>query len=182
MKLSELMGGHIPDPVFSGAVTADDWVLAVDISGDKTSPVEDYAVVEVSTIGVDAQLNPETKDNTYIRAGKSTKKTSTQRSFKITGDRAIGDEFQDFAMSHKVKFGTGQSVIVPYVYFCLLNGKGEQGVASLIVNSDSSGNAGENTSFEAELKNSGQMPTEFAWTPAAAGADNATADESVLSE
>ena len=55
----------------------------------------------------------------------------------------VGDEFQDFALSHAIMYGTGQTVIRAYVYFCLLNGKGEKGAASIIVNSDGSGSAGE---------------------------------------
>lgn len=179
MTLGTLMAGRVPDPSFAGDVVADNWVLAVDISPSKDAPAEDYAVVQVGAVGIDAQLNPETKDNIYIRAGKATKKTSTQRSFKLTGDRVMGDEFQDYAMSHTIKFGVGQEVIVPYVYFCLLNGKGEKGIASLIVNSDSSGNAGENTSFEAELKNAGQMPEEYTWTSPSAAVDSAAVGQAV---
>lgn len=165
MKLSELMKGHTPSVDFEGFVTNDDFVLAMDCTadGDAVSPAQ-YAVVQLGVAGLDAQLNPVTQDRQYIRAGQSTTKTGTQRSFKVSGDRYVGDEFQDLAMSHAVKYGTGSTVIRPYVYFCMLNGKGEQGKASIIVNSDASGNAGESAGIDVELKKSGDMPNEYTWT------------------
>lgn len=60
-----------------------------------------------------------------VRAGLSTTKTGTQRSFKVSGDRYVGDKFQDYAMSHAMKYGTGNAVMRDYVYFCVLNGKRE---------------------------------------------------------
>ena len=39
--------------------------------------------------GLDAQLNPVTQDKQYIRAGQSTTKTGTQRSFTVSGDRYV---------------------------------------------------------------------------------------------
>lgn len=68
-------------------------------------------------------------------------------------------------MSHAVKYGTGNTVIRPYVYFCMLTGKGEQGKASVIVNSDASGNAGESSGIDIEIKKAGNLPTEYTWTP-----------------
>ena len=141
MKLSELMAGYTPDAEFTGYATNDDYVLAID-TGESESE-DDYEVVEMGVAELDAQMNPITQDKTYIRAGQSTQKTGTQRAFKITGDRYIGDAAQDFLLSHEMKYGTGNSVIVPYVYFCILTGKGEKGKVSIIVNSDGSGNAGE---------------------------------------
>jgi len=114
--------------------------------------------------GLDAQLNPVTQDKTYIRAGQSTTKTGMQRSFAVSGDRYIGDEFQDYALSHAIKYGTGNAVAVPYVYFCLLNGKGEQGTASIIVNSDASGNAGESAAIDIELRKLGAQPEEYTYS------------------
>lgn len=164
MKLSDLMKDHTPNPDYEGFVTNDDFVLAMDCTedGSAASPGE-YAVVQIGVAGLDANLNPITQDKTYIRAGQSTTKTGTQRSFSVSGDRYVGDEFQDFAFSHKVKYGTGNSVIRPYVYFCMLNGKGEQGKASIIVNSDASGNAGESSGIDVEIKKSGDAPAEYAY-------------------
>lgn len=164
MKLSELMAEHKPDPAFEGFVTNDDFVLAVDCSEDGTADVGDYAVAQMGVTGLDANLNPITQDKTYIRAGQSTMKTGNQRSFKVSGDRYVGDAFQDFAMSHAVMYGTGSAVVRNYVYFCLLNGKGEQGQASIIVNSDGNGAAGESAAVDIELRKSGAAPTEYTYT------------------
>lgn len=165
MKLSELMGGNTPDPKFEGFVTNDDMVLAINTTPEAVdTAVGDYAVVEVGIEGIDAQMNPVTVDKQYIRAGQSTTKTGTQRSFKASGDRYIGDEAQDYALSHKIKYGTGQKVITDYVFFNLLNGIGEKGKCSIIVNSDGSGNSGENAGIEIEYKKCGNVPTEFRYT------------------
>ena len=163
MKLSELMAGHKPDPMFEGFVTNDDMVLAVDITGkgEETQP-DDYVVVQT----LNARNNPITVDKQYIRAGQSTTKTGNQRTFSASGDRYIGDDFQDFACSLKIMQGTGQAVIVPYVYFCLLNGKGEKGTVSIITNSDGSGNAGENAGIDIELKKVGAAPEEYTYAAA----------------
>lgn len=162
MKLSELMAGHTPSKSYKGDVVANNFVLAVDCSaeGNAASPGE-YAVVQEKIAGVDAQLNPETQDKAYIRSGKSTTKTGTQRSFSVTGDRYVGDEFQDFALGHKIKFGTGQEVRRNYVFFNMLTGEGEQGELSIIVNSDGGGTAEESAEIDIELRKAGATPTEY---------------------
>ena len=164
MTLKELMQGRNPDAAFEGYVTNDDFVLAVDCSesGDGADP-SSYAVVQMGVTGLDSQMNPVTQDKQYIRAGQSTTKTGTQRSFAVSGDRYVGDTFQDFALSHKVKYGTGNTVIRNYVYFCVLNGKGEQGRASIIVNSDGAGDAGESAEIDIEIKKAGDQPTEYTY-------------------
>lgn len=165
MKLSELMKGHTPAPTFEGFVTNDDFVLAVDCSVDgKATTPADYAVVQMGVSGLDAQLNPVTQDKQYIRAGQSTTKTGNQRSFAVSGDRYVGDTFQDFALGHAMKYGTGNAVIRDYVYFCILNGKGEQGKVSIIVNSDGSGDAGESSEIDIELRKAGDAPTEYTYS------------------
>ena len=165
MKLSELMTNHTPNADFEGYAINDDFVLAVDCSaqGNAADPHE-YAVVEMGVSGLDAQMNPVTQDKQYIRAGQSTTKTGTQRSFAVSGDRYVGDEFQDFALGHGVKYGTGNAVIRDYVYFCVLNGKGERGKVSIIVNSDGAGNAGESAEIDIELRKAGGQPTEYVYT------------------
>jgi len=45
-----------------------------------------------------------------------------------------------------------------------LNGKGEKGNVSIIVNSDGSGNSGENSGVNIQLQKSGDMPVEFTYT------------------
>ena len=151
MKVSELMAGKTPTPEFEGWVTNDDWVFAIGITGEEESE-KDYEVVEMGIAGLDAQLNPVTQDKQYIRAGQTTTKTGTQRTFALTGDRYLGDAVQDFIFSNKIKYGTGNAVVVPYVYFCILNGKGEKGTVSIIVNSDGGGNAGESSAISVDFK------------------------------
>ena len=163
MKLSELMAGVEPDPMFEGIVTNDDWVLAIDI---KNSP-EDYAnyvVAQLGATGVDAQINVTTQDKIYIREGTVTTKTGAQRTFAVSGDRYIGDEFQDFCCGLDVMFGTGQGVVVSYVRFCIRTGKGEKGTASIMVNSDGGGNAGESSTISIDIKGTKAAPTEYTYS------------------
>lgn len=166
MKLSALMAGVTPNADFTGFVTNDDWVLAVDCGATAAtdfSTVSDFAVVQLGVAGLDSNLNPITVDKTYIRAGQSTAKTGNQRSFSVTGDRYAGDEFQDFALSHDIKYGTGAAVVRKYVYFNILTGKGEQGECVIIVNSDGSGEAGNSSEIDIELRKSGSQPTEYTY-------------------
>ena len=115
MKLSELMKGYEPKESYEGWVTNDDYVFAIDTAPGAATPTEksDYAVVEMGIAGLDAQLNPVTQDKQYIRSGQNTMKTGTQRSFSVTGDRYVGDAAQDFCLSHAMKYGTGNNVVVP---------------------------------------------------------------------
>lgn len=169
MKLSELMAKNTVNPSFTGFVTNDDWVLALDCgetAATDFSGVADFAVVQMGVAGLDSNMNPVTVDKTYIRAGQSTAKTGTQRTFSVTGDRYIGDEFQDFALSHAIKYGTGQAVVRKYVYFNIVTGKGEQGECVIIVNSDGSGEAGNSSEIDIELKKSGALPEEYTWSAA----------------
>lgn len=170
MKLSELMAGKTPNADYEGWVTADDWVLAIDIDtgGDAETKVSDYEVVQMGVEGLDAQLNPVTSEKTYIRAGQSTQKTGAARSFAVTGDRYVGDPAQDYMLSHSIKYGTGNGVVVNYVYFCFLNGVGEKGQVSVIVNSDGGGNAGESSSVDIQLSKIGAEPEEYTYSAASA--------------
>lgn len=167
MKLSALMSGVTVNPSFTGFVTNDDWVLAVDCGETAATGFDaasDFAVVQMGVAGLDSNLNPITQDKTYIRAGQSTAKTGNQRSFAVTGDRYIGDDFQDFALSHEIKYGTGQAVVRKYVYFNIITGKGESGECVVIVNSDGSGEAGNSSEIDIELKKSGAQPAEYTWS------------------
>lgn len=166
MTISELMAGKTPSATYEGYVTNDDYVLAVDCSTAGDDDVADYAVVQMGVAGLDAQLNPITQDKTYIRAGQSTMKTGNQRSFAVSGDRYVGDTFQDFALGHAVKYGTGSGVVRKYVYFCILNGVGETGSVAIIVNSDGSGDAGESSEIDIELKKSGDAPVAYTYSAA----------------
>ena len=169
MKLSALMENVTLNPTFTGFVTNDDWVLAVDCGATPATDFTDvgeFAVVQLGVAGLDSNLNPITNDKTYIRAGQSTIKTGNQRSFAVTGDRYIGDEFQDFALGHAIKYGTGQTVVRKYAYFNIVTGKGETGEVCIIVNSDGSGEAGNSSEIDIELKKSGNAPAEYTYTKA----------------
>lgn len=171
MKLSELMAGYTPEADYEGWVTNDDYVFAIDTTPTADSPTKEanYEVVEMGIAGLDAQLNPVTQDKQYIRAGQSTTKTGTQRSFTVSGDRYVGDPAQDYCLSHAMKYGTGNAVVTNYVYFCLLTGKGEKGQCSIIINSDGSGNAGESSAVDIEFRKIGSNPVEYTYS-AGAGA------------
>lgn len=166
MTLTELMSGVTVNKSFTGFVTNDDWVLAVDCGETAAADFTDvgnFAVVQMGVAGLDSNLNPITNDKTYIRAGQSTSKTGNQRSFAVTGDRYVGDAFQDFALSHEIKYGTGQTVIRKYVYFNIITGAGESGDCVIIVNSDGSGEAGNSSEIDIELKKSGAQPAAYEW-------------------
>lgn len=167
MKLSALMSGVTLNPDFEGVVTNDDMVLAVDCGAtpaEDWTTAADFATVQLGIAGLDSNMNPITQDKTYLRAGQSTTKTGNQRTFSVSGDRYVGDEFQDFALSHAVKYGTGQTVVRKYVYFNIITGKGEQGEVAIIVNSDGSGEAGNSAEIDIELRKSGSAPTEFTYS------------------
>ena len=144
MKLSELMKDVTPNAQYTGWTTNDDFVLAIDLTPGATQATEasDYGVVQMGVAGLDAQMNPVTQDKQYIRAGQSTQKTGTQRSFTISGDRYVTN----------------------YVYFNILTGKGEKGTCSIIVNSDGGGNAGESAGIDVEFKKIGSTPTEYTYS------------------
>lgn len=167
MKLSVLMANAEINPDFTGFVTNDDWVLALDCGETPATDftgIKDFAVAQMGVAGLDSNLNPITQDKVFIRAGQSTSKTGNQRSFSVTGDRYIGDEFQDFVLGHGIKYGTGQKVVRKYVYFNIITGKGEQGEAVIIVNSDGSGEAGNSSEIDIELRKSGAAPAEFSYS------------------
>lgn len=164
MTLSELMNGRTPDPAFEGFSTADDMVLAIDFTGVATDPGA-FTVAQEGITEQSGALSAQTQDSQYLRTGQVTTKTGTSRSFTVSGDRYNGDAFQDAILSHAIKYGTGQAVIKPYVYFNLLTGKGERGKISIAVEDDLAGAAGENASFSAILTST-TKPAEYTYTAA----------------
>lgn len=168
MKVSELMNGKTPDAEFTGWVTNDDMVLAIDTNpGASTATTPgNYEVVQMGVSGLDSNMNPVTQDKTYIRAGQSTMKTGTQRSFAISGDRYVGDAAQDFMLSHDMVYAKGNACVTNYIYFNILTGKGEKGQVSIIPNSDGSGKAGESAAIDIELRKIGNDPEEYTWQKA----------------
>ena len=140
MKLSELMANKIPNAEFTGTVTDDDFVLAVAPDAESDTPA-DFLVVQENIESHEASVNSGSKDTKYIRTGTSTIKNSFQRSFAISGDRYIGDPFQDMVCSNAVKFGTGKDVERNYVYFCIKTGIGEKGRVAILTNNDQGSDA-----------------------------------------
>ena len=168
MTVTEFMSAVEVKSNFAGLTLADDFVLAINLSGHtEGADPGTYTVVEAGLKSADGQLNPEEKTNSYIRKGKSTTKTGVQRSFSLDMDRYIGDEAQDFFDSYAVKYGTGQACVVDYVFFNMLTGKGEKGQMSVIVNTDCSGGSEENSGLSVDMKSTGVKPSEYKYSAAA---------------
>lgn len=189
LTLANLMEEAKPKKEYTGYVLSDDMVLAIDVSGDTpekdfTKIVPDnFAVIEMGAKTVDSTLDAQEKDTNYIRSGKNTTKTGTQRTFSPKLDRYIGDAAQDYIDS--LKYGTGQSVIVNYAYINRLNGMGEVGSVSVAVTSDGGGEGGDNAAFECSLKGISGKPVPYDWianhpaqtAPAAGNSENGTGAE-----
>lgn len=161
MKLSELMADLELIPDFQGIVTADDYVLAVGFKGE-TDPKE-YLVAQEGITEHSGTMSAQTSENTYIRSGAQSTKTGTTRTISVSGHRYIGDAFQDALLDHELKYGTGHSVIKPYVYFCKITGKGERGNISIVIEEDPSGAAGNNAGVKATLTACG-TPQAYTYT------------------
>ncbi|MFT8889866.1 MAG: hypothetical protein ABF904_13790 [Ethanoligenens sp.] len=164
MTLSSLMTGKTPSASYAGFATNDDYVLAVDTGdGSTTTPDGSYAVVQAGVTKAEASVDAETKDNQYIRTGKKTTKTGTQRKFAIEGDRCIGDVFQDFCLSSAIVFGVGSAVERKYIYFNMLTGKGERGAVAIVVSDTQAGDAGDNATFKVDLTSTA-TPTDYTYS------------------
>ena len=59
----------------------------------------------------------------------------------------------------------------------MLTGKGEKGKASIVVNSDGSGNAGESSSIDIDLKKAGSIPKEWVYAKATAANEENDSEE-----
>jgi len=158
------MKGKTPNPDFEGFSTADDMVLAVDFEAVENTAPEAFIVAQNGITDQSGSLSAQTKESQYLRTGQVSTKTGTSRAFKVSGDRYLKDPFQDALLAHKLKYGTGQAVIKPYVYFNLLTGKGEKGKVSIVVEDDLSGGAGDNASFSATLTST-VKPDEYTYAP-----------------
>lgn len=152
--------GITPSADYKGIEEADDFIFA--IQTDKATQTEKakWIVCADHVKEHSGALNATTTDDTFIRTGPVTTKGTTQRTLSIQGDRYVGDAFQDFLLSHGIAFGSGQSVVVPYLYFSLRTGKGEKGEGALILTSDVGGSAGANATFAADFKGIG-IPEAF---------------------
>lgn len=169
MTVRETMKKYTILPNATGEVVNDAWIFAVDTSETKDADVDDYVVAEEHISSANATYSADTSDSQYLRSGKSTTKTRTQVVFAVSGDRYIGDAFQDFVLSHRMIYATGEDARVPFVRFNVINGKGIKGIGTIIVNSDGSGNAGENSTIDVEIRKSGPNPEEFQYTKSTEG-------------
>lgn len=167
VKLKSIMQGKSPNPSYKGIETADDIVFAINSAPGTNTKVAEYVVGEITATSIESALNPQTAQSTYIRAGQSTTKTGTQRTFTYNADRFVGDPFQEYCLS--TNFKTGQDVITDYVKFNIKTGKGEKGKVSVIVENDGSGAAGENSTVVIRFESIGEMPVEYTWTDDSGG-------------
>lgn len=156
------MARQTPDRTRTGFPAADEWVLAVDISGGKAAP-GDYETVRTGIRRIEAVLSSAVGKKQFVRSEQAAIKTGVRRVFSIRGDRCIGDTFQDWALSMPVCFGLGESVVVPYVYFCLRTGEGEQGEVTVLVRRDSGSGTDEEDGFFLSLYQAEGAPVPFTW-------------------
>lgn len=166
MKLSEFMAEVTRNASATGEVSANRMLLAVDCSASGDAEVGEYAIAFVHVENVGAALSPKTTDKNYLYEGASTLKTDTQRTFAVTGQRFLGDAFQDFVCSHDIKFGVGSEVMRKYVYFNVDSGEGESGTATVVTKKDGSAASGNPTDIEVELLVVG-APAEYTYMEAA---------------
>ena len=145
--------GITPSADYKGIENTDDFVLAICTEASKKDAVKDWTVCA---------------DHVREHTGPVTTKGSVQRTLAMNGDRCKGDAFQDFILGHEMIYGSGQSVILPYIYFSLRTGKGEKGEAAFIVTSDVGGSAGAIATFACDVKGIG-TPAEFDYSTVAAG-------------
>lgn len=155
--------GITPDEEYTGVETTDNFILGIqtEATGQETPYL--YTVVQEHITEHSAAINNSSTDTAYIRTGTVTTKTGAQRQFTINGDRFAGDPFQDFALSNKMLFATGQDAVVKYVWFSLRTGKGEQGQAVLIVSNDASNAANNPAGFSCQLNAVGK-PKEYTYS------------------
>ena len=149
-----------PSADYAGEENTDDFILAIQTDKTKQTKESAWIVCADHVKEHSGSLNASTTDEAFIRTGTVTPKTGTQRTLAVNGNRCVGDAFQDFVLSHKIKYGTGKDVIVPYVYFSVRTGKGETGSASLVVTSDVGGSANAPATFAVDVKAVG-TPKDF---------------------
>ena len=142
----------------TGEYTGRDMVLGLDCTetGTAATPAE-YTYVGVHVEDYGAALNAQSEDKSYVYEGDATLKTSTQRTFTITGQAYLSDGFMDFIRAHKVKFGNGSAVQRGYCYFHSGTHTGECGTMTVLVSNDGNGAASSPADIEVELKSSGPV-------------------------
>lgn len=155
--------GITPEEEYTGVETTDNFILGIQTEATGQETPDLYTVVQEHITEHSAAINNSSTDTAYIRTGTVTTKTGAQRQFTINGERFAGDPFQDFALSNKMLFATGQDAVVKYVWFSLRTGKGEQGQAVLIVSNDASNAANNPAGFSCQLNAVGK-PKEYTYS------------------
>lgn len=158
MKISEYMA-KVNAAEATGEYVGRDMVLGLDCgeAASADGKVGNFTYVGTHIEDYGAQLSAKTEDKSYVYEGDSTIKTSTQRTFQITGQAYISDDFVDFIRSFAIKFGKGSTVQRKYVYFHSGTKKGETGTMTIIVNNDGNGAASSPADIDVELKSSGPV-------------------------
>ena len=164
MTVTEYMA-KVTAAAATGEYVGRDMVLGVDCAATPRSAAQfgNFTYVGAHVEDYGAELDPKTEDKSYVYEGDSPIKTSTQRTFSISGQAYISDEFMDFVRSFAVKFGKGTTVQRRYVYFHSGTGKGESGVVTVIVKNDGNGSASGPADVEVEMKSCGPV-SEFTWS------------------
>ena len=152
--------GITPIASYTGIETADDFVFAVQTDSSSQTKESAWIVCADHVKEHSGALNASTNSDTFIRTGPTDTKSATQRTLSVNGNRCVGDAFQDFLLSHRIKFGSGTEVVFPYIYFSAKTGKGEKGEAAFIVTADASGSASNSAGFACDVKGVG-VPAEF---------------------
>lgn len=149
MTVTELMNAADVTPApdtYAGEVKTNFMILGIAVEGTESDPTK-YAVAAAHIKNLGAEIDASTEDSNYLYEGKFTTRIDARRTFSLEGKRIVGDEFQDWACSHAVKFGTGNDVIRDYVYFNALTGEGEKGRLTINVTKDGSGEANNSADF-----------------------------------
>lgn len=166
MNLAELMQDTAPSASLAGIATADDFVFALDFENNPDADPNTYLVAQEGLTEVSGAMSTQTQSNTYLRAGEVTTVTGHSKAFSLSGDRYRNDPFQEAILAHALKWGTGTSVIRPYVYFDMLTGKGEKGRVAISIEGDFANGAGGNAGISATFNVQGK-PAEYTYTPPA---------------
>ena len=164
MTVAELMEGIVPSATLEGVATSDDMVFAIDFSDTPSGTPTSYLVAQAGVTEVSGAMSAQTQDSQYLRTGLITTKTGNSKTFTLNGDRYRRDPFQEALLAHKLKWGTGATVVKPYVYFDMLTGKGETGKVSIAIEGDLSNAAGSNAGIGASMGVQG-VPSEYTYAP-----------------
>lgn len=166
MTVAELMKDITPNEAYADFCLNKDFVLAFDLGSTENAAVDTYAVVSQGINDRSANLNPEEEENDYFHIGKWTTRTGVGRTFEFSGHYHAGDPLQKHLMSHDFKFGLGNKIELPYVYFNMFTGKGEKGTAMVSVQSDGGGAPSEKAAISIKASAQG-TPAEYTYTKGA---------------